>query len=116
MVLENNTIRGSIFLLQEKMYHFLSNPKDYYYLLGEDMVIPKELATHIDSSQKQKATAANCYIAKDDRYLFVPEALTCSDDIYFFRRTYRAKENFIPYQTSSIDTAFLSQYIKSLLQ
>ncbi len=116
MVLENNTIRGSIFLLQEKMYHFLSNPKDYYYLPGEDMVVPKALATHIDSSQKQKATAANCYIAKDDRYLFVPEALTCSDDIYFFRRTYKAKENFIPYQASSIDTTFLSQYIKSLLQ
>ena len=75
----------------------------------------KELASHIAKEKKQKATPATCYIAKVDTYLMVPDALECSDDIYFFARAYKDKKSFIPYQKSYVDETFIARYISCLL-
>lgn len=115
IILEDDSIKGTISLYHEKMYHFLPDVKSYVYLPEEDMVIPKELASHIAKEKKQKATPATCYIAKVDTYLMVPDALECSDDIYFFARAYKDKKSFIPYKKSYVDETFIARYISCLL-
>ncbi len=115
MVLDDNTIKGRISLYHEKMYHFLPDVRSYVYLPEEDMVIPKELTSHIAKEKKQKATPATCYIAKVDTYLMVPDTFDCSDDIYFFAREYKDKKSFIPYRESYVDETFIARYISCLL-
>ena len=115
IIFEDDIIKGSISLYHEKMYHFLQNVKSYVYLPEEDMVIPKELASHIAKEKKQKATPATCYIAKVDTYLMVPDTLECNDDIYFFARAYKDKKSFIPYQKSYVNETFIARYISCLL-
>lgn len=55
---------------------FLPNPKDYYYLIKEDMAVHKSVAEFVDSAFRKKATAANCYIKKEA--VFIPNLAPAS--------------------------------------
>lgn len=41
--------------------HYLPNPKDYYYLPEEDIIIPKSMGSFVDSSCRIPADASRCY-------------------------------------------------------
>ena len=48
--------------LQEGMLkHYYPNPKDYYYLPKEDIIIPKSMKSFVDASSRIPASPSNCY-------------------------------------------------------
>lgn len=47
----------------------LPNVSDYYYLPDEDRVIHKDVAQFLDRSRRVKASARNCFIRKEGRFL-----------------------------------------------
>ncbi|RKJ43192.1 hypothetical protein D7X25_26240 [bacterium 1XD42-8] len=51
--------------------YFYPNYKDYYYLPMEDTAIHKSVASYIDKSHRQNATASTCYTRK--KGLFLPQ-------------------------------------------
>lgn len=58
-----------IVILEEDLYFFYPNPKDYYYFPLEDQAIHKSLAKYADASHREKATAKTAYIKNSNRYI-----------------------------------------------
>jgi hypothetical protein len=69
--MEAEECRLRIRLYEGELKYFLPDPKKYVFLPSEDMAVPKELAASLPASQKEKATAANCYTKKFA--LFLPQ-------------------------------------------
>lgn len=68
------TIQGSKVTLKVpiyngKLHYFYSNYKDYYFLPELDQAIHKSIATYVDPSHRQQATAQNCYTGKVGTFL-----------------------------------------------
>ena len=61
IVVKDNTIVLKVNLFDGKLKFYHDNYKDYYYLPTEDMAIHKSVATFVDKSYRQPATADNCY-------------------------------------------------------
>lgn len=57
-------------VIEDTLYHFFENYKDYYYLPLEDMAIHKSVAQFVENPNKKRATKNTCYIKKTD--VFVP--------------------------------------------
>lgn len=48
--------------LQDNMLkHYYPNPKDYYYLPKEDIIIPKSMKSFVDAASRIPASSSNCY-------------------------------------------------------
>ncbi|MDC7287203.1 ribonuclease H-like domain-containing protein [Blautia schinkii] len=58
---EGTDVRLSITTYTGRVRQYYENYKDYDYLPGEDMAVPKSLSAYLDKSLKEPATAANCY-------------------------------------------------------
>lgn len=56
-------------LYEGTLKYFFADYKNYYYLPKEDMAIHKSVAEFVDSSFRNKATAATCYTKKSGRFL-----------------------------------------------
>ena len=61
IIVKDNTIILKVNLFDGKLRYFYDNYKDYYYLPAEDMALHKSVATYVDRSYRQPATADNCY-------------------------------------------------------
>ncbi|MFI3176796.1 MAG: ribonuclease H-like domain-containing protein [Eubacteriales bacterium] len=75
-------------LLTKELKYFYANYGDYYYLPDEDVAIHKNLATYVNSKNRQKALASNCYTRKESKYL--PQYDTFVKP--FFKESYQSKE------------------------
>lgn len=75
---------------QEEMKYFYESYKDYFYLPEEDMAIHKSVATYVDRSFREQASASTCYTRKFSTYL--PQW----DYIFepFFKRDYKSYNLF----------------------
>lgn len=69
--LKDNTARLRVRLFDGELRYFFDNPKDYYYLPGEDMAVLKSVAAGVDREHRVQATAANCYTRK--HAIFLPQ-------------------------------------------
>lgn len=48
-------------LVEDTMYHFFPNYKDYYYLIDEDEAIHKSLGAFLPKDKRKQAKVSNCY-------------------------------------------------------
>lgn len=53
----------------------LTPHKDYVYLVSEDTIIPKALASTVDSSNIKKATSKNCFLRIESECIHLPATL-----------------------------------------
>lgn len=56
--------------------------KDYVYLISEDTVIPKALASTVDLSNLKKANAKNCFLRTESECIDLPVSLKEQLDVY----------------------------------
>lgn len=61
IIAQDDTIILKVNLLEGKLKYYYDNYKDYYYLPTEDAAIHKSVATFVDKSHRQPATANTCY-------------------------------------------------------
>jgi len=78
---------GGEFCIRRKMRRGIAklplpNVSDYYYLPEEDRVIHKEVAQFLDRSRRVKATAKNCFVRKEGKFL--PDIHSGSVSAYYF--------------------------------
>lgn len=70
--------------------HYHPNPKDYYYLPKEDIVVPKSLGTFVEKTARLPADTSHCYskFQPSENFLSDTDALYtfCKDTIYYLLR------------------------------
>ena len=64
-----DSVRLQIPVFSGELKKFLPNPKAYYYLLHEDMIIPKEIGTGVDPKNRVPAKKETCYIRCQDEFI-----------------------------------------------
>ena len=84
-------------LVHKELKKFLPEPKKYYYLPNEDMVIPRELGSGVDPSRRVPAKKETCYVKCEDDFIraYAPDKYPA------FRDTYAGKERF--YRLCDVD-------------
>ena len=75
-----NRIALRIPVIHTELKKFLPNPKAYYYLPKEDMIIPKELGSGVDPQNRVPARKDTCYVRCEDA--FVPSLPGLSLDLF----------------------------------
>lgn len=107
---EKNHIRITIPLLDDTLFHFFPDYKNYYYLPEEDMAVHKSVGTYVDPAFRQKATASNCYIKKTGTFLPLPKGTVWSAPVFSFSR--KDSRQYIPWTK---DTVFSEEELVLLL-
>lgn len=84
MKLEIQGCRGKFTCLRKDgmLFHYYPNPKDYYYLPEEDIILPKSMGNMVDKSRRIPADADHCYSKFKPGDTF----LSSQDEIYTFCR------------------------------
>lgn len=111
---EDNTIRIHVPLLEDTLYHFFADYRNYYYLPKEDMAVHKSVGTYVDPAFRERATAANCYIKKTGTFLPLPKGTVWSAPVFSFTRKdtrvyipWTRETTFTPEELSLLLSAFM---------
>ncbi len=88
-----NKIEIMIPLIEDTLYHFFEDYKNYYYLPKEDMAIHKSVGMYVEPDFREKATAATCYIKKTGIFFLLPPNIEWPSPV--FLRSKREKNAFI---------------------
>ena len=100
----------SVPVIHEELRKYLPNPKQYYYLPREDMVIPKELGSGVDPRNRVPARKENCYVRLLDD--FVPAVSGKSADC--FRRDLNDTHLWIRLKDVDLN-AYYQTFIQNIL-
>lgn len=83
---EGKSLSIEVPLWEGTLYHFFADYKNYYYLPKEDMAVHKSVGCFVEPAYRQKATAANCYIKKDGRFLPLPAGTDWDSPVFSLTR------------------------------
>lgn len=92
MSLDIQSCHGKLFcpLKNGMLFHYYPNPKDYYYLPEEDIILPKNMGSMVDKSSRIPADADHCYskFKPKDTFLSNQDELFtfCKHNIYYLLR------------------------------
>lgn len=81
ITIEYDRIGFETIIYEGELKHFFSDYQNYYYVIDKDMAMHKSVAKYIDSSNRQKAKASNCYVRKSG--IFIPVFGEVSNDLTF---------------------------------
>lgn len=115
LILDNDTLTGAVRLRNDTLKHFIADYRNYYYLPKEDIVIPKIMASCVDTSERKKATAATCYVKKTDLFLPLPIGFFPQEDQDLFQQDYKDNAHFVAFNEHRITDEYLEQYVHALL-
>lgn len=96
---EGKSLSIEVPLWEGTLYHFFADYKNYYYLPKEDMAVHKSVGCFVEPAYRQKATAANCYIKKDGRFLPLPAGTDWDSPVFSLTR--KDKKVFIPWEENT---------------
>lgn len=112
LMFRQTDIRLCIRLLEDELKYFFDNPKDYYYLINEDIAVLKSLAAGVDSKCRRQATASNCYTRK--YALFLPQYEKLFEPV--FCRNNKDKTTYFELSEAFISShALQQQYISHIM-
>lgn len=114
LLLEENRLRASIPLRRTRMRYELDRPADYYYLPEEDIVVPKVLASSIDSTRRRKATRQNCCIKREGIFLPIADFVPEPKGIPIFRENTQSRQAYLECPENQ-PKEFMQNYLEALL-
>ena len=114
MILEKNQLHASIPLRRTRMRYELDHPADYYYLPEEDMVIPKVLASSIDSSRLKKATRQNCCVKKEGLFFPIDDFVMKPEGLPVFREHPQSRQTYLEFPETKSEE-FIQRHLESIL-
>ena len=80
--------------------HFFPDPKNYYYLPGEDRAVHKSVAIYVDKDYREKCRPDNCYVCKEG--IFIPVySKDCMKAFTLYSPEYRSTVQYIDYDELS---------------
>lgn len=96
------------------MRYELDHPADYYYLPEEDMVIPKVLASSIDSSRLKKATRQNCCVKKEGLFFPIDDFVMKPEGLPVFREHPQSRQTYLEFPETKSEE-FIQRHLESIL-
>ena len=117
-IFDRDSFQGMIPLHHNTLRYYLSDYKDYVYLLNENIILLKELADYIPKDQKRKATPEECFIAKEDDYIKLPHNYPVEKNVHLFKESRKDKEIYISLNEINFwgNTESAQNFIKTFLQ
>lgn len=110
LTLKKSTGKLLIHVLNDTLYYYFPNYKDYYYLTQEDQAVHKSVAAYVDKQYRKQAKADTCYIRQSGCFLpqteelFTPALRRCyTDKLRWFAlddKFLQDKEKLAAYLTS----------------
>ena len=92
----DGTLSIRVPVINDTLYYYLDNYKDYYYLPIEDMCILKSMGGGVLKENRVNCTKETCRIKHDSQFIpFIQSKNDASCDVKLFRGTYKSKENFV---------------------
>lgn len=93
-IIKNNRIYVNLNIFQGALYTFLPDYRNYYYLINEDIIVPKSLGESIDKSCRRPATRKDCKVAAEGTYVLLPKGIDVGNT-RIFKTDYDSKESYI---------------------
>ena len=93
-IIKDNRIYVTLDLFNGELLTFLPDYKNYYYLINEDMIIPKSLGESMDKNSRRPAKKQDCKVKKEGQFLALPEKIDIGTT-RIFKPSYEAKEAFV---------------------
>ncbi|SDZ80181.1 hypothetical protein SAMN02910384_00153 [Pseudobutyrivibrio sp. ACV-2] len=93
-IIKENRIYVTLNLFKGSLYTFLPDYKNYYYLINEEIIIPKSLGESMDKSVRRPATRRDCKINAEGTYVTLPQGIDAGN-LRTFKETYESKESYI---------------------
>lgn len=90
ILIKNCTLTLVIPVISDTLKYFFKDYKNYYYLPSEDEAIHKSIAQYVDSNNRVKCSASNCYTKKAG--IFLPLYDNC--DLNIFKKDYSDPEKY----------------------
>ncbi len=90
ILIKNRTLTLVIPVISDTLKYFFKDYKNYYYLTSEDEAIHKSIAQYVDSNNRVKCSASNCYTKKTG--IFLPLYDNC--DLNIFKKDYSDTEKY----------------------
>ena len=92
--------------------YFYPDPKNYFYLPDEDLVVHKSVAQFVDKDHKKKCTKENCFVKREG--FFLPQAKDTIKPV--FKKEQKDKRYyFLCEDGEGMDDAFALSYLKEIL-
>ena len=90
ILIKNRTLTLVIPVISDTLKYFFKDYKNYFYLTSEDEAIHKSIAQYVDSNNRVKCSASNCYTKKTG--IFLPLYDNCNLNI--FKKDYSDPEKY----------------------
>ena len=113
-IIKNNRIYVTLNLMAGSLYTFLSDYKNYYYLIDEDVIIPKSLGESMDKNSRRPAKRADCKVKKEGQFIALTEKIDIGSSTHIFKSSYEAKEAYV--DVSEIKPELLVKVCKYMLK
>ena len=92
--IKKNRIYVTLNLFDGELCTFLPDYKNYYYLINEDIIIPKSIGESMDKSLRRPAKRHDCKVKKEGQFLALPSKIDIGS-IRTFKPSYEAKEAYV---------------------
>jgi len=96
---DSSLITFNVTIINDIMYHFFPNYKDYFYLIEEDEAIHKSLGIFLPKDKRKAAKVSNCYTKKKGAFL---QIFDTSMDLPIFKKSYNSKDAYILFDYNEI--------------
>lgn len=94
-IIKGNRIYVTLNLFKGSLFTFLPDYRNYYYLINEDIIVPKSIGESIDKSCRRPAQRRDCKVAAEGTFLRLPQGIDVGPFIRTFREAYESKESFV---------------------
>ncbi len=112
-IIKNNRIYVTLNISKCSLYTFLPDYKNYYYLINEDIIIPRSLGESIDKSERRPATRKECKVMAAGTYVSLPKGIDAGS-VRVFKTSYDSKETFL--SVSDITEVILIKITRYMLK
>lgn len=121
LICENNTISIAIARSTGVLKYYLPYPAKYVYLLEEKNIIPKKLASSIDSDKKRPAKAEECFVEASGSFLGISMSVIRKNPEYFsdakiFHKEISENIGYIKTDVDADNREWLSSLIRLLIR
>lgn len=93
-IIKGNRIYVTLNLFNGTLCTFLPDHKNYYYLIDEDMIIPRSLGESIDKSNRRPASRRDCKVSAEGTYVALPLGIDAGTT-RVFKESYETKASYV---------------------
>lgn len=93
-IIKDNRIYITLNLFKGKLFTFLPDYRNYYYLINEEIIVPKSIGESIDKSCRRPASRQDCKVSAEGSFVALPKGFDVGNT-RVFKTDYSSKEAYV---------------------